>query len=152
MATSCSHHARLLCCIALAENCWASMHRAHTLSCVLSRFKWFATPWVHWVACIHAKACNSHELSVSGAPAGNMKALSLIRSSTLLRVMANFTLLPLNVKRVLVLLHYQLHSFYPYYPSTAPTYKCAHLWKQNPFSLSSYSSHATTVSRRKSNS
>lgn len=98
MATSCSYRAWLLCWIAVAKNCWASTRRAHTLSCLLSRCKWFAASWVHWAACIHAKACNSHELSVSGASAGNMKALSLIRSSTLLRVMANFTLLPFNVK------------------------------------------------------
>lgn len=98
MAISCSHCAGLLCWAAVAKKSWASMHKAHTLSCPLGRYKWFAASWVHWAACIQAKVCNSHELSVSGASAGNTEALSLIRSSILPRIVANFTLLPLSVK------------------------------------------------------
>lgn len=94
MATSCSYCAWLLYWTAAAKSCWASMHRAHTLR----EHKSFAASWVHWAARGDAKACNSYKQSVSRASAGNRKVPSLIRSSILLMVMANFTLLPLNVK------------------------------------------------------
>lgn len=58
----------------------------HVLCPVPSRQKRFHASWLHWVSCVHGKTCNSHELPVSGASAGNRKAPSFIRSSTLLRV------------------------------------------------------------------
>lgn len=122
MSVSCSHCAGLLCWVVVAKKSWASIHNVHTLSCPLSRYKLFAASWVHWGACIQAKVCNSHELSL--VPQLETWKPCLLSEVAYCQGLWQILLFCLSVwsaidaiDHVLILLHSQLHPIYPLTPS-----------------------------------